>query len=154
MTYSDATGSYQADFLENILDTDYRYGVPYKIDREKYEAAMKAFNKEIRTKDADVVVFHADYNKDEDEPERGVYSYAFFAWPENSPEGSEDFYDCSQFWDWDYQDKHKEIFEAFVRDIIKSIISVDKEYLGKLIGEKIAERNKMNDDIEILNTLA
>ena len=153
MKYSDATDSYQAEFLENILGTDFLYGVPYKIDREKYEATMKAYNEEIRIKDADVVVFHADYNKSDDEPERGIYSYAFFTWPENSPEGSEDFYDVAQFWDWHHKDKHKEIFESFVRDILKSVISVDKEYLGKLIGEKIAERNKMNDNIEILNTL-
>ena len=153
MEYSEATDSYQAEFLENILDTDFLYGVPYKIDREKYETTMKAFNKEVRIKDADVVVFHADYNKDEDEPERGVSGYAFFAWPQNSPEGGDDFYDCSQFWDWDYDYKHKENFEEFVHEILKSIIGVDKEQLGKLISEEIAERNKMNNNIEILNTL-
>ena len=66
MTYNSGTDSYQADFLENILDTTYKYGVPYIIDREKYESVMKEFKKEMRIKDADIVVFHANYDKKED----------------------------------------------------------------------------------------
>ena len=76
MIYEPGTGSYESEFLENILDTAYKYGVPYLIDREKYEAVMKEFGKEVRIKDANVVVFHADYNKDEEEEDRGIYSYA------------------------------------------------------------------------------
>ena len=75
MIYSESTDSYQSEFLEPILDTNFKYGVPYKIDREIYENAFKKFNKDIRIKDADVVVFHADYNKDEDDEERGVTNY-------------------------------------------------------------------------------
>lgn len=138
MTYDPSTGSYQADFLENILDTAYKYGVPYTIDREKYESVMKEFEKEVRIKDANVVVFHADYNKDEEE-NRGIYSYAFFAWPKNSPEGSEDFYDCSQFWDYDYNYKHKEKFEEFVHAILESVVGVDVPTVMNLRSEKIKE---------------
>lgn len=152
MTYSSATGSYEADFLENILDTVYKYGVPYIIDREKYEAVMRMFNKEVRIKDANVVVFHADYNKDE-EDDRGTYSYTFFAWPENSPEGSEDFYDCSQFWDYEYDYKHKEKFEEFVHAILGSVVGVDKPHLLALIDEKNAERCKIDCEIEVLKQL-
>lgn len=152
MTYSEATGSYEAEFLENILDTVYKYGVPYIIDREKYEVVMKEFGKEVRIKDANVVVFHADYNKDEEEG-RGIYSYAFFAWPKNSPEGSEDFYDCSQFWDYDYDYKHKEEFEVFVYAVLSCVVGVDKPYLLALIDEKNAERGKIACEIEVLKQL-
>ena len=152
MTYSSATGSYEADFLESILGTIYKYGVPYIIDKEKYEAVMRGFNKEVRIKDANVVVFHADYNKDE-EDDRGIYSYAFFAWPKNSPEGSEDFYDCSQFWDYDYDYKHKEKFEEFVHAILGSVVGVDKPRLLTLIEEKNAERSKIYCEIEVLKQL-
>ena len=152
MTYSEATDSYQADFLENILDTTYKYGVPYIIDREKYEAVMREFNKEVRIKDANVVVFRADYNKDEEE-DGGIYSYTFFVWPKNSPEGSEDFYDCSQFWDYDYDYKHKEKFEEFVHAILGSVVCTDKPHLLALIEEKNAERCKIGCEIEVLKQL-
>ena len=152
MTYSEATGSYEAEFLENILDTAYKYGVPYLIDREKYEVVMREFGKEMRIKDANVVVFHADYNKDEEE-DRGIYSYAFFAWPKNSSEGSEDFYDCSQFWDYDYDYKHKEEFEVFVYAVLSCVVGVDKPHLLALIDEKNAERGKIACEIEVLKQL-
>ena len=56
MTYSASTGDYESDFLERILDTDFRYGVPYKIDREKYESTLKEFHQEMRVEDADVLL--------------------------------------------------------------------------------------------------
>ena len=152
MIYEPGTGSYEAEVLENILDTAYKYGVPYIIDREKYEAVMKKFEKETVIKDANVVVFHADYNKDEEE-DRGIYRYAFFAWPKNSPEGSEDFYDCSQFWDYEYDYKHKEKFEEFVHAILGSVVGVDKQHLLALIEEKNAERCKIDCEIEVLKQL-
>ena len=152
MTYSEGTGSYEADFLENILDTEYKYGIPYKINREKYEAVMKEFEKEVRIKDANVVVFHADYSKEDDEPERGIYSFAFFAWPQNSPEGSEDFYDCSQFWDYKYDYKHKEKFEEFVHAILGSVIGIDKQHLLSLINERTIERDKITREIKTLES--
>ena len=113
---------------------------------------MKEFKKEVRIKDANVVVFHADYNKDEEE-NSDIYSYAFFAWSKNSPEGSEDFYDCSQFWDYDYDYKHKEKFEEFVHAILGSVIGVDKPRLLALIEEKNAERRKIDCEIEVLKQL-
>lgn len=151
MTYSDATGCYQADFLENILDTDYLYGVPYKIDRGKYESVIREFHKGIRIKDADVVVFHAECNKDEDEPGRG--SYSFFVWNENSPEGSEDSYDCFQFWDYYYDYKHKEKFEEFVHELLKCVVGVDQEYLKNKIKEQEKEREIITKNIEILSEM-
>ena len=153
MEYNSATGSYENEFLEPILDTNFKYGVPYKIDREIYENAFKKFNKEIRIKDADVVVFHADYNKDDDEEERGFYSYTFYAWPENSPEGSEDFYDCSQFYDWEYDNKHKETFEDFVHAVLESVISPDKQCCEKLIERLQKEIDTNTKNIEMIKNL-
>ena len=152
MTYSSATDSYQADFLESILDTTYKYVVPYIIDRKKYEAVMKEFKKEVRIKDANVVVFHAYYNKDKEEDGGSICSYTFYAWPKNSPEGSEDFYDCSHFWRlYDYN--HKEKFEEFVRAILGSVVGVDKPHLLALIEEKNAERCKIDCEIMALKQL-
>lgn len=153
MEYNSATDCYQSYFLEPILDTDFKYGVPYKIDREIYENAFKKFNKDIRIKDADVVVFHADCNKDEGDEERGIYFYTFYAWPENSPEGSEDFYDCSQFWDWDYDNKHKETFENFVHAVLESVIKPDKQCGEKLIAELQKEVDIKIKNIESLKNL-
>ena len=80
MEYNSATDGYESEFLEPILDTNFKYGVPYKIDREVYENAFKKFNKDIRIKDADVVVFHVGYTYYSDK-EGGVYSYTFYTWP-------------------------------------------------------------------------
>ena len=151
MTYSDGTGSYEADFLENILDTDYLYGVPYKIDREKYESVIKEFHKDMRIKDADVVVFHAQCNKDKEDPGRGTYSYTLYAWPKNSPKNSDDFYDCFQFWDDFYDYKHKEKFEEFVHELLKSVACVDQKYLKKKIKELKKERETISKNIENLS---
>lgn len=152
MIYEPGTGCYETEFLENILDTTYKYGVPYIIDREKYEAVMKEFEKEVRIKDANVVVFHADYNKDEEE-DRGIYSYAFFAWPKNSPEGSEDFYDCSQFWDYDYDYKHKEKFEEFVHAILESVVGVDVPTAINLRNDKAEEIKHSFKELDELDNI-
>lgn len=152
MTYSPGTGGYESDFLEKILDTDFRYGVPYKIDREKYESTLKEFHQEIRVKDADIVVFHASYCKDNEE-DGNIYHYAFFAWPQNSPEGSDDFYECSIFQDYTYDYKHKEVFEEFVRAMLKCIIEPDEEHVRKLILELRDEVALKQTNIETLNNL-
>ena len=149
MIYEPGTGCYETEFLENILDTTYKYGVPYIIDREKYEAVMKEFEKEVRIKDANVVVFHADYNKDEEE-DRGIYSYAFFAWPKNSPDGR---YDCSQFWDYDYDYKHKEKFEEFVHAILESVVGVDVPTAMNLRDEKVKELRHTFKELEEIDNI-
>lgn len=152
MTYSVGTGDYESDFLERILDTDFRYGVPYKIDREKYESTLKEFHQEMRVEDADVVVFHASYYKDNEE-EGEIVHYAFFAWPQNSPEGSDDFYECSIFQDYTYDNKHKEAFEEFVRAMLKCIIEPDEEHVKKLIFELRDEVALKLANLDFLNNL-
>ena len=145
MKYNSATDSYESEFLEPILDTNFKYGVPYKIDREKYENVFKKRNINNRIKDADVVVFHAHYDEDED-----YNSYTFFAFPQNSPE----HYDCTQF--YDYDDEHKESFENFthfVDAVLESVISPDKQYSEKLIAELQQEIDTKMKNIESLKNL-
>ena len=152
MEYSSATGSYQAEFLEQILDTQFKYGVPYKIDKKKWDEILEKYGEKTRFKDTDVVKFHSDYNLS-DYRDGKLYSYAFFAWPQNGPEGSEDFYDCIQFSDYKYNDKHKEAYESFIHEIVKCIVGIDRECLKKLIAAKVAEREKISAEIEELNEL-
>ena len=149
MTYSSATDSYQADFLENILDTTYKYGIPYIIDREKYEAVMKEFKKEVRIKDANVVEFHADYSKEED---GHICNYTFFAFPKNSPEGSKDFYDCSQFCD-DYDCEYKEKFEEFVHAVLECVVGIDVPTAMNLRDEKVKELRRDFKEIDNLDSI-
>ena len=152
MKYNSATDSYENEFLEPILDTNFKYGVPYKIDREVYENAFKKFNKDIRIKDADVVVFHADYTYYSNK-EGGVYSYTFYTWPKNSPEESEDFYDCAQFYGCDYGNKCKETFEDFVHAVLESIIEVDKVHCKNLINRLQEEVDSKMKNIELLKNI-
>lgn len=147
MKYNSATDRHESEFLEPILDTNFKYGVPYKINREIYENAFKEFNKNSSIKHAikhaDVVVFHAHYDED-------YGSYTFFAFPKNSPED----YDCAQF--YDYDDKHKESFENFthfVDAVLESVISADKQYGEKLIAELKQEIDAKMKDIELLKNL-
>ena len=146
MKYNSAIDRCESEFLEPILDTDFKYGVPYKINREIYENAFKKFNKDIRIKDADVVVFRAHYDEYYD-------SYTFYTWPKNSPEESEDFYDCAQFYGCDYGNKCKETFEDFVHAVLESVISADKQYSEKLIAELQQEVDAKMKDIELLKNL-
>lgn len=151
MTYSEATGSFESDFLEQIFDTEYKYNVPYKIDREKYVNLLNEYNQENRIKDADVFSFHYSFHKsnifgdEDDDP-----SYAFFAWPQNSPEESKDFYDCFQ--SYRFNDS-KEEFEAFVRKVLECIIEPDKVLLLKLKVRLINDIVKIENNIADIDTI-
>lgn len=148
MTYSNATGSYQNDFLEPILDTEYKYDVPYKVDKDKYGEVLKKHNNVQLIKDADVLTFRCDcYGDDED-----GYSWVFFAWPENSPEGSKDHYECVQFLRLNYKDT-KGNFDAFVRDILECVIGPDKEHIKNLIDELAGEIEEKQKNIATLSDI-
>ena len=90
---------------------------------------------------------------DDEDQKRGVYGYTFYAWPQNSPKGSKDFYDCFMFWDWEQENKHKENFEAFVRAILKSIICPDKEYINKLKDEMQEKKKEIEEQTNIINDI-
>lgn len=159
MTYNIATDSYQNDEFEQILDTNFRYDIPYKIDREKYAEILKKHNQKMRIVDADVVLFRTDYccsssfdYNDEEKENKEPYLYAFYAWPENSPEGR---YDCFLFSDDEYENKElqKEAYENFIREIMGCIIEVDKEYLQKVKDELISKIEEFYKQLNLVNNI-
>lgn len=148
MYYNPGTGSYCNDFMEHIADTEFRTNVPYKIDKQKYDEILRKYNESTRFHDSDVVTFSMDYNfheNSEGEDGETPYMYAFFAFPEK-PEGSEDFYDCILFHDYEYDNKHKEAYENFVRELMGSVIGVDIPTATKEKEKLAAELKKNLDD--------
>lgn len=137
MKYNSETDSYQSDFLEPIFSTGFRCDVPYKIDRKKYQEIIKQNGQHMRIVDADVVSFN--YNWDVDD-EGEFYIYCFFVNPENSPEGSNDFYECFLFDSIEYRDKNlEEEYRRFVLELMECVIGVDIASMEKLRGKKAEE---------------
>ena len=156
MTYNPGTDSYQNDDFEQILDTEFIYDIPYKIDRKKYTEVLKKYNQDMRILDADIVLFRTDYcySSSWDEKEnKEPYLYAFYAWPENSPEGSKDFYDCFLFQDYKYDNKHKEVYENFIREIMGCIIEVDKEHLQKVKDNVVSKIEEFYKQLDIVTNI-
>ena len=148
MYYNDGTGCYCNDYLEQILDTPFRFQVPYKIDKENYKAVLDKYCEKTRIPDATVLEFSMHYDKDEDdELESG---YAFFAFPKNSPKGSKDFYDCVQFRAHEYECKQKEAFETFLREILACVIGPSYKYI---VQDKADIYNNINKEMEQLGIL-
>lgn len=145
MTYREETGSYNNDYFEPILNekTGFLHNIPYKIDKEKYLAVLEKHHQENRFKDTDIVSFHSDYTVDD---EGNIHMMGFFAFPKNSPEDSNDFYDCFLF---DGENVNIKYFK-FVEDILECIIGADKECLAKLLKEKSEDLNKL---MEYINTI-
>lgn len=137
MTHSDATGSYHSDFLEPIFSTGFRCDVPYKIDRKRYQEIIERNGQNMRIVDADVVSFACDYDIDENGE---IWLYCFYAWPENSPERSDDLYECFSFDSIDYPDKNlEEEYRRFVLELMECVIGVDITSMEKLRGKKDKE---------------
>ena len=149
MYYNPGTDSYCNDFMEHIVDTEFRTDVPYKIDKQKYNEILLKYNESTRFHDSDVVTFSMDYNfhdcsdgKDGETP----YMYGFFIFPEHV-DGSDDFYDCILFRDYYYDNKHKEAYENFVRELMSSVIGVDIPTATKEKEKLDAELKKKLDDV-------
>ena len=155
MTYSDATGSYQNDFLEQIPNSELRFDVPYKIDREKYEKVLKEHNQELRIFDADVVSFRADFYEHDSWGGKTSKHFTLFAWPENSPEGSKDFYDCFQFLDYKYENEEEQLkaYNEFVHAVLECVIDPDKEQVKKAIDRLNKEKETLENNINELQTI-
>ena len=128
MYYNPGTGSYCNDFMEHIANTELRTDVPYKIDKEKYNEILLKYNEISRFKTTDVVTFSMDYNfrnSSKGEDGESPYMYSLFVWPKNTPDDDDDFYDCILFDDDKYDDKHKEAYENFIKELTACIIGVD-----------------------------
>lgn len=154
MTYNPATDSYQNDIFEKILDTDFRCNIPYKINKEKYSEILKEHNQQQRIIDADVVIFCYDYTESKkwESDDKVDLSYSFFAWPKNSPENSEDYYDCFLFWHYDYENQ-KEAYENFVHELLKCVIGVDYEHVMNVYNDILNEREELNKRLEIVENI-
>lgn len=136
MTYNSGTDSYQSDFLEPIFSTGFKCDVPYKIDRKKYQEIIERNGQHMRIADADVVSFNYDWYKGDD----GEFLiYSFFVNPENSPEGSDDFYECFSFDSIDYRDKSLEKYLRFIVELMECVIGVDITSMEKLREKKDKE---------------
>jgi len=144
MTYSDATDSYQADFLENILGTKYRYNVPYKIDKVKYAEVVKRFGKSSNLKRATVVSFFSDYSVHDREK-----SYAFYTWSQNTKE----HYDCFQFWRHTYKGKQRKAYEDFVKALLECVIEPDYDRVSDLQEKLTAQKNEIDNQLKLLINL-
>ena len=110
MYYNKSTDSYDSKDFEEIPGTGLMFGVPYLIDRDKYKAVLGKHHFHMRIKDADVVTFSMSSS--------GI-GYVLFAFPKNSPEGSDDFYECFSFYndDFETQDHRNEEFQKFMYEM-------------------------------------
>lgn len=152
MYYNNATDSYDNDFLEQIFDTGIYCNIPYKIDRKKYNKILKKYNQDTKIIDADVVEFCYDYSieKDDDNP----WLYCFFAFPKNSPEESNDHYDCFQF--DNNECKNKNIFEKykkFVCELMKCVKDVDLTNTIILYNDKLNKMEKTFHEMNLINNI-
>lgn len=146
MYYEEAIGSYCNDFLEPILDTQFRYDIPYRVDKEKYNEVLKKYNCTSRFKDADVVTFSFNLNTED-----RYNVLAFFVHPQNSPNGSEDFYDCIQF-DSFFEDVSRpyDTHQDFIRDLLQCIIKPSTEHIREMMNAIREGINKKHEELNIL----
>lgn len=147
MYYNESTGRYCNDFMEHIVDTEFRTDVPYKINKQKYDEILRKYNNGSRFKDSDVVTFSMDYSfHDSSEGEDGEtpYRYVFFVFPEIQ-DGSDDFYDCILFRDYEYENPKKS-YEDFVKDLMTAVIGVDIPTATREKEKLAAELKKKHDD--------
>lgn len=156
MYYNESTGSYCNDFMEPLVDTGFLTDVPYKINKEKYNELLKKYNETSRFNDTDVVTFSTDYTYTDfnvEEENTTPYMYGFFVWSKNSPEGSSDFYDCMLFEDHKYDNKHKEAYENFIKEVTACIIGVDIPTAMAKKQELSAELKKKTDELAEFETV-
>lgn len=154
MYYNPGTDSYDADFLEPILETGFRCNVPYKIDRKKYQEVLEKYKQDMRIVDADVVSFTYDYSKHDDGK---IWLYSFYTYPKNSPEGSEDFYDCFLFEDIRCNGKNiEEEYQKFIQELMKCVIGVDIQIATNLRNEKVKQvrqaQKELDEIVDIITT--
>lgn len=151
MYYNEGTGCYCNDYLEQILDTPFRFQVPYNIDKEKYNAVLDKYGEKTRVPDATVLEFSMHNDKDEDDELNS--GYAFFAFPKNSPEDSNDFYECVQFRAYKYEGKQKEAFETFLREILACVTGPSYKHILQDKAEIYNNINKEKEQIAILDKI-
>lgn len=140
MYYNEATGCDVNDRFEKILGTEFRFNVPYIIDKQKYLAALSAVGAKCNfphscMPQATVVSFSMHHDRDEDgNTERD--SYTFFV---DSKDVPENFYDCIRFDYYRYEGKQKEEFTAFVNQVLACIIKPSIPHIMEIRGDIYAD---------------
>ena len=151
MYYDEVTGDFHNEDFEQILDTEFRFDIPYLINKEKYENTLRKYNINPRVKDADIVVFNSTCTKDDDSNEK---TYTFFAFPRNSPEGSDDFYECIQFGDW-FEEKGRpySMHNQFITELISCISGPSQMYCYELKKSIMKDIKQDLEHIELIDNI-
>ena len=152
MYYNEATGCNVNNRFEKILGTEFRFDVPYAIDKEKYVETLKTVGEGCRIPDATVVSFAMHHNSDDDGDTKRD-GYTLFVSPCNSPEGSKDFYDCIQFNYYRYEGRQKDEFELFTRQILACITGPSVQHIMNLGAEIRANINKEFTSLSMLDDI-
>lgn len=151
MYYNEATGCDVNDRFEKILGTEFRFNVPYIIDKQKYLAALSAVGVKCCIPKTTVLSLSMHHDRDEDgNTERD--SYTLFADSKDVPEES---YDCIRFDYYRYEGKQKEEFTAFVNQVLACIIKPSIPHIMEIRGDiyadidrKLTQLSELDDIIE------
>lgn len=143
---------YQSALLEKILDTDFYYGVPYKIDYAKYMGVILEhleFPFSSNIKEGESVVFSAEKFKllfsDE--------TCTLYVSSSSDKEGI--FYDRFCF-ERKFNETDKPLnkrFKRFVKEILSCIIDVDKNALKGLKKAEIKELHKIQAKLDKIDEI-
>lgn len=149
MKYNEATDSYQNEYMEDILDTGFKYDIPYVIDTEKYQQILTEYSQKSCFKNTDTVIFHADYSVDDDNI---PWLYAFYVFPSNQPTESDSSYDCILF-DRYREEQIKSKFDEFVHKIAECVKYPNDFVLTQIQKKLESEMDEKKKNIEYINKL-
>lgn len=146
MHYSESTDSYVNENFEEMQGTGLMFGVPYIIDRDKYESMLEKRRFRMRIKDADVVTFSMSSS--------GIGD-VLFAFPKNSPEGSNDFYECFSFYndDFETQDQRNEEFQKFMGEMAGCVAGPSPTHCHELKNELMRNNREILESISIIDEI-
>ena len=158
MTYNEATGDYQNDYMEEFFPGGL-CNIPYKIKIERYKELIKLFNTEYgfnfenRFKSSDVITVSISYDDNVSWDELTKHrTYTIFVWPKTY--NDDDMYDCFQF-NSDDTEKNKKDYDQFCMELRNCIIGIDKELASeireKLINEVTQNMKYINDIGRLIN---
>lgn len=146
MYYNESTDSYVNKDFEGMPGTGLIFGVPYIIDRDKYKSMLEKHRFRMRIKDADVVTFSMSSS--------GIGD-CLFAFPKNSPEGSNDFYECFSFYndDFETQDQRSEEFQKFMGEMAGCVAGPSPTHCQELKNELMGNIREILESISAIDEI-
>lgn len=147
MHYDSGIGCYTNTYLERILDTQFYYGVPYHIDKDKYNDIILNYVGASNFDDI-VVTFSVQIEKDEEDNDNSAY--VFFIHPENDLDEDNYQYDCISFYSTDYDGAQRLCFTEFVISILNCVIEPSIQDIQKAKGSII---NNINKELKYIKKL-